>query len=301
MKNHVATCLAIGLLVLLPARAQPADTTVSTVEEVARFVEARAVAADPSGRLYVADAGRDVVVVLDGHGRRAAMLGGPGTGEGSFDEPSDVDPTNGLILLVADAGNGRIQRFSRDFLFLEALPVGGTSEGEGSVVSSFLPRTNDVVGGGDGFPIAVVSSETQEIYAIDARRHHVLHWDRNRRRVGSIGLDGPGRLVEPIALALDERSLYVADRGRGGVVVFDHFGGFVRVLAEGRLPEVQAVSWLGDRLAVVLPERILWYDGSGRLDRTVAVQLGEPLIDVARSGDILYLLTPTRLVRTRAF
>ncbi|QXD15629.1 NHL repeat-containing protein [Rhodocaloribacter litoris] len=277
--------------------AQPADTTVTAAVELARFEDARALAIDPTGLLYVADAGQGAVLRLDAGGRLLAALGGPGTGEGRFDEPADIDPTNGLILVVADAGNGRLQRFSRDFLLLESIPVGDEGTAGRTASSSFLARDSEVTDRAAGRPVAVVTSEAQELFAVDARRKVVVQWDRNRRFVRLIGDQEPGLLLEPVALAADARSLYVADRARAAVVVYDPFGGFVRMLAEGRARDVRAVTTAGERVVIVLPERLLVYDASGRLERVIDVHLGAPLVDVAFRGETAYLLTPARLFR----
>ena len=296
--SRINLLLVLMLGTALSVVAQPADTVLTVFEEVARFEDARAMAADPAGNLFVADAGRDVVVKLDAGGRIVATLGGSGTAEGLFDEPSDVDATNGLAILVADAGNGRIQRFSRQFHFIEALPVGDEYE-PGGGQPTYLSRESDVRPPSGGRPVAVVSSNTDETFAVDAARNVVVKWDRTRRFDRLIGGpdDGPGTLVAPVALAVDEEHLYVADRGRAGVAVYDLFGGFIRMLAEGRAGDVRSVAFAGGRLWIVLPERLLVYEAGARLDRAIDVALDAPLLDVVPDGDALYLLTSTRLFR----
>jgi len=277
--------------------AQPADTVITAAEPLARFEEARAVAVDPAGLIYVADAGADVVYRLRADGAVEAVLGGPGTGEGQFDKPSDVDPTNGLILVVADAGNSRLQRFSRQYQFLEALPV-GTGAGRGP---TFRSGEEAVLDRSKGEPVAVITSNTEDVFAVDAEQRVVLKWDRNRRLERVIGgaEEGDGALMNPVALAADARSLYVADRGRAGVLVYDLFGGFVRVLAEGRAQGVQGLAVFESRLWIVLPHRILVYHTRGRLEKVLDVALGAPLVDVAVQDGRLYLLTTTQLYRIR--
>ncbi len=295
---------ALSLLLLsmaaYAAAAQPADTLVAQATELARFREARALAVDPAGRLYVVDAGQDAVLQLDAGGRTLAVVGGPGSGEGEFDQPADVDPTNGLVLVVADAGNSRLQRFSRTFLPLESLPV--------ARIDRFTPgaatRTAHIgqqgsVAEADGRPVAVATSSANETFAVDAAQKIVLKWDASRRFERAVGgFDaGEGALVDPVALAADAQTLFVADRGQAAVLVYDLFGGYVRTLAPGRAADVQALNVAGGRLWIVLPRRILVYETRGRLLRTLDVDLGEPLVDALRFGDAAYLLTPTRLLR----
>lgn len=296
--------VASGIYVLgsAVASAQPADTLVTEAATLAFFENARALAVDPAGRLYIADAGEDVIVQLDADGQLLAYLGGPGTREGEFAEPSDIDPTNGLVLVVADAGNSRLQRFSKTFLFLEALPVTRAHR----FTPGGAPRTDNLgdegsADGADGRPIAVETSVANEIFAIDEAEGVVLKWDASRRFERVIGgFDaGAGALEVPVALATDRQRLFVADRGLAAVVVYDLFGGYIGTLAPGRADDVRALAVRDDALWIVLPERLLVYETRGRLRRTLDVRLGEPLIDVALRGRIAYLLTPTRLLATR--
>ncbi|HKL88009.1 MAG TPA: hypothetical protein VJ884_03315, partial [Salinibacter sp.] len=73
--------LFLGLLGLCPpvlAQTAAQDTV------IARFRDARALATDPLGRVYVADAGRDVVRVFNRDGDEQGSLGGAGTRAGEF-------------------------------------------------------------------------------------------------------------------------------------------------------------------------------------------------------------------------
>jgi len=297
-RHALVVMLLVGAVHL--AGAQPADTVITGATVLVRFDAARALSVDPAGRLYVVDVGRDAVLQLGPDGTRLAILGGPGTEDGQFDEPADVDPTNGLLWVVADAGNSRLQRFSHTFLHLETLPVSRivrfTPGAQGRTVPVGAERGD---GAADGRPIAVVVSSTSEIFAIDETQGLVLKWDASRRLERPIGgyNAGEGALVDPVALAADATSLYVADRGRDAVLVYDLFGGYIRTLAAGRAADVRALAVVRDQLWIVLPERLLVYQTRGRLLRVLDVRLGEPLVDVAHHKDLTYLLTPTRLLR----
>ena len=284
------------------AVAQPADTLVAEAEVLATFDEARALGVDASGKLYVVDAGKDAVLQLGPDGGLLASLGGPGAHDGQFDAPADIDPTNGLLWIVADAGNSRLQRFSRTFLHMETLPVARIDRFTPGVAGRTVPVGEERgLDDADGRPIAVITSNANEIFAIDEAQGLVLKWDASRRLERAVGgYDaGEGTLVDPVALAVDATSLYVADRGQAAVLVYDLFGGYIRTLAPGRAEDVRALTVARDALWIVLPERLLIYQTRGRLLRTLDVRLGEPLIDVAHYGEATYLLTATRLLRTR--
>ncbi len=267
-----------------------------------RFEEARALAADPAGRLYVADAGASTVVTLTPEGLPLNRLGGPGTGDYPFLDPEDVDPTNGLVLVVADAGNGRIQRFSSDGRLLETLRVPATlDETDGPRSSRFgVPDDGgDPAETGGGRPVAVASAVTGEVFAVDELRGVVLRWSDRERSVRVVGgiEAGEGALREPVGLALAGGRLFVADRGHGGVLVYDAFGSYLRRIAGDSAPDLRAVAVVGDRLVLVLPRRLLVYGLDGRQRRVLAPSIPEPLVGVAGTERSLVLLTPTRLYR----
>lgn len=281
------------------AHPQPAPDSVITAQDVqviARFEDATSLAIDPSGRLYVTDGGADAVVQLSSDGTVQARYGGPGTQPGTFDDPADLDPTNGLALYVADAGNARVQRFARSFQFLEAIPVGRSS---GAAANPTYDRQD--AGGfsdGTGRPIAVAVSDADELFVVDAAENHVVHWGPRRREPRAIGgfEAGPGALREPVALALgpDDR-LFVADRGHNAIVVFDSFGNFLTTIAEGLADDANALRIIDGTLWLIGAESVQMLDLRGRIGRRWSVQLGAPLVDAGCHAGQTYLLVSNQL------
>lgn len=311
----IAVVLLIGAMLLGsagPAQAQAGavapDSLTATVRSaditpIASFQDARALGVDPSGRLYVADAGAQVVVRLAADGTVTDRLGGPGVRSGQFDEPADVDPTNGLTLYVADTGNGRIQVFSRRLKHIESLPAGTGYDalGAGARQPVYDVGRDGPDARATGRPIAVVSTESEAVAAIDADQGVVLRWDAQRRPQAPIGgyEDGAGALAEPVALATLNERLYVADPGQEAIVVFDAFGTFDRRLP---LPGVEAVESLSvhrGRLWVVTPRGLHALDPQGRRLRHLRWALEAPLVDAVRREDTLFALTAERLYRVQ--
>jgi hypothetical protein len=256
------------------------------------FEDARAVALDPTGALTVADAGAATVLVLEANGSLRSTLGGPGTGDYAFLDPSGVDPGNGLVLTVADTGNGRLQRFSRDGRLLDSTPVPTARDRAGEEE----PR-------GEGRPVAVAAAVTGELYAVEETGGVVLRWDDRRRFDRVIGgmEAGEGALRSPVGLALGpDGRLFVADRGHAAVLVYDAFGQYLRRIADGQLGGVVAVAVLGDRLAVVLPRAVRLYGLDGRPLDVLVPTTDASLVDVAGAGGTLYVLTRNRLFSSDA-
>ena len=288
--------------------AAQADTALALARPLARFEDATGVGAVPGGPVYVSDAGRNVIVRLPPGERpdtsREAGLGGPGGAVGQFDAPADVDPTNGLVIVVADAGNGRLQRFSDEFRHLETLPVGRgyAAGGDAPARPVFDARTGDTNDLGGGRPVAAREPAGDATYALDAAAGHVLKWEDQRRTVRVVGgfSDGEGVLRDPVDLAVgSDGTLYVADAGRGAVMTYDRFGSFLVARARGLAGNARAVAaGPSGRLYLARPRSVLVFGREGRLLRRVRLRLPAPagaVVDVAPAERGLYVLTPQAL------
>lgn len=296
MAVHRATILFLLFAVLWqPVFGQ--DAPEHTV--IARFQEAAALDVDPTGRLYVADAGRDVVRILDREGRNEATLGGSGTRESEFDTPVDLDPTNGLTLLVADAGNGRIQRFSAELQYLETMPVGLSFGGEQDRRVFDDGRDGSAIRG-SGRPIAVTSSDSDETFVINDREDVVVKFDDRRRSERIIrGAGGwGGALRRPVALEVDgSRRLYVADGEDGRVLVYDLFGSFMNELSVSLQSDIRALSMSRRRLLIVCMEEVVVWNPKMETVTRHPIEVDGPLVDAAQQGGEVFLLTERRLLR----
>src|SRR6266446_178110 len=118
--------------------------------------------------------------------------GGSGVGKGIFDSPSgiEVDP-NGNIL-IADTGNGRIQKFSSSGTSLNTIGTKGSGRGQ------------------LGQPEGIAIDRAGNIYVADVSNGRVQKLAPNGTFIAewAPGLYGPGR----IAIGPDD-SIYVADQG----------------------------------------------------------------------------------------
>jgi hypothetical protein len=268
---------------------------------LAEFQDPVALSADVAGVLYVVDAVTSTITRLTPTGEIISTHGGPGRGEYRFDEPADIDVSGGLVWLVADAGNSRIKRYSSEFLHLASLPVDLTSFAvqQSAGRGGFREEEGAPLEYTSGRPISVASTMSDETFAVDATSGSIVKWDASRRIERVFGKTDTGEiLVDPVSIAIDSEGLvYVADRGRDAVLVFDRFGTYVKTLAEGIARDVRAVFARGERVFIVLPRRLLIYDLSGLLLHVYDVRIGEPLRDVAVADGALFLLTEHKLVR----
>ena len=300
MKNLILFILTLSHIGALYA--QQADTAASDFEKIAEFKDAISIAASPRGLIYVVDQGSSSIHEFDDKAQYLRELGGPGAAAGQFDEPMDIDPTNGLILVVADAGNGRIQRFSHEFLFLESLTLGNLDRNNGASFSS-QPRyrqDEDTERIGSGRPVAVRTSPDNRMYAIDAEERVIVEWDQDRNITQVIGeySQGEGALVNPVSFELGtDGSIFVFDQGIGAIKVYDSLGGYLRVMGLGLLENAFFVESIENRIVVGLPGKLLIFQERGLLERTIELDLHGPVIDLLYESGHLYLLTARSLLR----
>ncbi|MEZ4700266.1 MAG: hypothetical protein R2834_08055 [Rhodothermales bacterium] len=271
-------------------------------QRIAAFSDARAVSVDPAGVLYVVEGARESIVVLRPGGGDPVRLGGRGSAAGQFDGLADVDPTNGLILVAADAGNGRLQRFSSEFLFLESMPVEATDRQDrdaGNFASYRKQQQDDARG--QGRPIAVRTSHAEETFVLDADRGVVLKWDRERnfeRVIG--GYDaGDGALLDPIALTLDQESgtLLVLDAGHGAVMSYDLLGGFAGARPLGEAADAVSIDARGGIVWIARPDRLARLDAGASFEAAPRLVLDGPIVDLAAVPGGVYILTRRTLYR----
>ena len=266
----------------------------------APFTDARALALDPAGRLYVVDAYSATVTVLDTDGVVLQTLGGPGQGDYALFEPADVDPTNGLSIYVADAGNGRVQQFSGRGQLVQTLriprnPGRADVEAPPSDAGRIVPGTLSGESA-QGRPVAVAAGPAGVLYVAEAETGTVQKWNAGRfeETVGEQGGDRV-RTHRPVGLAVSGTgALFVADAERGEVLAFGPLGDFAFAFPA---PNVRDVSVYDGRLAVTQAGAVQVRDLSGKLLASYPIRQGDAVSAVLAPGGAVWILARDRLRR----
>ncbi len=189
-------------------RVQKFDRFRSFVEVVATrgglgggFGGPRGIEVDDEGRLYITDTEEDKVWILDAFsGSLDEEIGGFGSAEARFIDPADVAIDSDRRILVADAGNGRIQVFDRlgNFLF--------ASDGSGRG-SRPLRRPSGIACDPRGF-----------LFVTDPAEHRVVVLDAAGAYVGELPREG---MRAPTGIVYDgEGTLYVSDADANAIFPF---------------------------------------------------------------------------------
>ncbi len=118
LRKYILTVLL--LLLAIPVMAQNNDVLKPKIL-LSGLKNASSLYAAPSGLLFIAETGKNRVLVVSSTGERVDSLGNTGPGNNQFDTPMDVDATNGLKIYVADYNNHRIQIYDRHFQYLTTI------------------------------------------------------------------------------------------------------------------------------------------------------------------------------------
>ena len=263
------------------------------------------------------------------------FTGGFGTDAGRFDEPRGIAVAADGSILVADAGNARIQRFTEDGSFLSELGVPG--EGPGQLEDPFAAaldsngrtwvadRLNDRVQvfdadgafveewrGTEPFfygprDVAIAADDT--VFVLDQGRARVVRRPPagGPSAFGGLGA-GDGQLNDPTGLGVGGEIVAVADPRNGRIVVFGLDGSFVRAIpvpswvdAPGS-PDV-AVSADGSTIVATSPatNEVFAFDADGTLLGSLAPSGGDALVEpsavaIQADGTVLVVNLPANEV-----
>jgi DNA-binding beta-propeller fold protein YncE len=150
-------------------------------------------AVDPSGNLYVADTGRNRILIFTPEGVLRDQLGQTGSGLGQFTQPMDVAFGSDGSLFVADWENARIQRFDPSLTPIDAWPT-------------------------DVRPFGVAVDALGRVYVPDPGRTRVRVYSPSGTELSELG--GPG---VPIDVS-EPRQVAAAPRGSPSVYVLGSDG-----------------------------------------------------------------------------
>jgi DNA-binding beta-propeller fold protein YncE len=174
--------------------------------------------------------------------------GGRGAGKGEFDSPTAmaVDPSGNI--LVADTGNGRIEKFSPNGTFLTSIgqfeaPNGIAIDHTGNIYVAEIGSKHRVQKlGSDGTFIAewapgfygprrIAIGPDNSVYVVDSGHNRIVKFSPDGQVLASWGSEGSGdgqfKGFSSVAVDPINNKVYVADSLNKRIQVFDSDGKFL--------------------------------------------------------------------------
>ncbi len=246
-----------------------------------RFNNPMGISIDPSGSIYVADTGDDMLYRFSSTGDSTGEVGGYGWGETQFDMPYDVCATNGVEIYVADYNNNRIERFDRTLANVATLSTDQSNDDSKRF----------------GYPSGVAVSRLGDLFICDDENVRVMKvntFSTVERTFGGYG-EGPGTLTMPRQVDVgpgDE--VFVSDRGR--VALYDNFGNYIGEIGEGILHNPSGIGIGDGKLGVCDSDTLYFFKLDGTL---IAKFSGSDIFgaqikqfdDISISAGRVYILT----------
>jgi DNA-binding beta-propeller fold protein YncE len=184
--------------------------------------------------------------------------GGRGSGKGEFDSPLGMCIDGNGNILVADTGNGRIEKFSPTGTFLSVIASKGSGHGQlGEPNGIAVDRSGNIYvaevasnhrvqklapdgtfiaewkGPDAGFygPRRIAIGPDDSVYVLDQGRTRIVKFSPDGHLLSSWGSkgSGDGQFNDPTSVAVDSTSgkVYVADPTNKRIQVFDQNGKFL--------------------------------------------------------------------------
>ncbi len=209
-----------------------------------QFEDARALATDGRGRLYVADAQARHIAVLTTTGALIQTISG--SADTPLSSPVDVVAFGGLTLSVADAGLEAVARFGMDGRALGLLRPDGRNQASGIDEARPLEARDQFV------PAALTAAPDGTLY-VASEEGAVVQITPDFRQTVLRRSDTADALVGVTALAATDDAVLAIQSGR--LARFDRL--MVRGEIDPDVAQVRAISAFGERLVVVTRTRAI--------------------------------------------
>lgn len=218
-----------------------------------------------------------------------AFEGGHGNGKAQFDNARGIATDSAGNIFVADAGNGRIQKFSSDGGFVRSIqpleaPSGIAIDRAGNIyvaeigskhcVQKLGPNGALIARWAPGLygPRKIVISPDDSLYVVDSGRSRIVKFSSDGHVLASWGTEGSGdgqfKGASSVTVDPTNNKVYVADPINSRIQVFDSNGKF---LSKWSVPEWREP--LGFEDLAIDPQRARLYASSAHLTTILVFDL----------------------------
>lgn len=202
------------------------------------FLALKAFTFDNTGSLYTVDAARNAVEKFSIDGKLLKSVVGTGRGEYQFDQPVSIDARFGVDVIVADYGNRRVERYTRELSRIGSLP---------DLPSIGLPAL--------GHPGNVALTRFGDVLVNDAENRRTLRFDMQGAVtiLTSAELPAPRNIASEQFLSCDETDVvWILEAGKKPIFKkFDLFGASLGTIAVATDSTIDACAVSGGYLWTV--------------------------------------------------
>jgi len=195
-------------------------------------------ALDAMGNLVICDTGNHRLVKVKPDGTFLTEVGGFGFSREEFNFPAALATSDGVNFYLLDSDNNRIVRLDYDLNWIadESLDYiqidPSTGRGSGLAISSF----------GD-------------VFFSDPDNNRIVRFDVRFDVVSE--LTEPGGFLDPGAIAIDRNdNLYVVNRNRKNIVLFDSYDNYLGTIGSGILQDPAGICTGGEDLLYVIDRKV---------------------------------------------
>jgi hypothetical protein len=216
------------------------------VGRVEGFQNAISITGDGKGNIYVLDNFSNELIKFTFNLKEVKRVGRKGWAAGEFDSPTFVDCSTGLDIYVCDGKNYRIQRFDLNLSYIATILT--NAETIDSRFKFDTPLSSTILG--------------SNMYVLDGENKRiVVYKTQNYSPFTSFGgfQSAEPPFIQPVKILSDNNNmmLYVYDKGRSAIYVYDNFGTYVKYIAYSN---IKGVSVLNNYLYILTNEEIVEYN-----------------------------------------
>jgi hypothetical protein len=252
-------------------------------KSIGRFNKASSFYITANGLIYIADSGRDEIVLMDTLGNQMRTFGGYGWNQNSFDDPADVfaDPLN---IYVADKNNHAIKRFDKNLNY----------------IYSFFTRESEFSQEQFGYPLSCATSNQGDLFLIDSENKRIMKFDLFGNFILNFGGFDAGKyqLSDPTQLAISSsNNIFVIDGS--DIIIFDNFGNGTNSISINK--SIKSIRILFDQL-IICAEDEIYYSNLRSLDSKLikldlfGLDILPEIISAIKMNNVLYVLCEDELL-----
>ena len=271
-------CILTVLLFLL---AMPSMAQISKVLKprilLSGLKDASSLYAAPSGLLFIAETGKNRVLVVSSTGERVDSLGNTGMGNNQFDTPMDVDATNGLKIYVADYNNHRIRIYDRHFQYLTTIDK-----------SSSFDRDTDYE------PTKLCVNNRGELFFYDDNSGDIIKYNsRGEYDQKFIALSDEISNPPSFMLSIDDR-IYIGDPYQGVVHIISNDGRYIGFF--GGVKNISGIAKGENHLWMLTPGLLKVFTVNGHYIKTYNISETKYVRGLAIYVNKIFFLTKDKLL-----